>query len=256
MGCSLDESSDERCSRVFSVGGFIAPNLLLRFEAERLWQRRLDIDGIEYFRSADCQSVRGPFEKLRKEPDKNALTRSEREKANSIRNDLIDIVDACGLMGVAFGVSLADYNEVKARGPAEQRILGEVPYHFAYQLAMVHAALLLSREEDLRAELLGFVCDEHERYSAHAKSTYDELKRKNAEVSEQMGSLSYLDDRISPAIQMADLMAYEAMQKSSRWLDGNQNDRPEFNRLKKSVYKIEICTKPWLESFIEVNRIK
>ncbi|HEY6248727.1 MAG TPA: DUF3800 domain-containing protein [Candidatus Angelobacter sp.] len=258
MGCSMDESADHGSARVFSVGAFIAPHLMFWFEAERLWQNRLDKDGIEYFRSADCQSVQGSFKKLRSEPDKQALKRAEREKADSIRNDLIDIIGKCGLMGVAFGVSLADYEAVKSRGSEEKKILGDVPYHFAYQLAMTHSALMLSADTDLKFECLAFVVDEHEKYSAHSKQTYDDLKQKNPEVSAQMGSLTYLDDRRSPAVQMADLMAYEAMQKSLRWLDGIQEDRPEFKRLTKnhSVYKIEICTQAWLGDFIEVNRNK
>jgi hypothetical protein len=150
LPCCLDESTDQKCEQVFVVGGFIAPHLIQWFEAERLWQKRLEQYGIDYFRSSDCQSMRGPFEKLRREPAKNVLTRSERKKADSIRNDLIKLIVDCEFMGFGFGIFLADYEAVKRRGAEERRLLGPVPYHLAYQLAMTHAALILHDTDDLK----------------------------------------------------------------------------------------------------------
>jgi hypothetical protein len=53
---------------------------------------------------------------------------------------------------------------------------------------------------------------------------------------------------------MADLMAYESMRKADRLLNGLRDDTPEFARLKRIVYKIEMCDKQWLESFVEANQ--
>ena len=190
---------------------------------------------------------------MRGEPEKHALTHQEREKADSIRNDLIKIIVDHQLLGFGFGVFLEDYKSMKARGPQERALLGSVPYHLAYQLAMTHAALILHDTDNMKHEVLSFVCDEHEKYSFHAKATYEELKQKNPFVMENMGSLTYADDKNSAAVQMADLMAYEAMRKATQQLDGTLAETPEFTLLKKSVYKIEMCDISWLESYIAVN---
>jgi hypothetical protein len=119
---------------------------------------------------------------------------------------------------------------------------------------MTHIALILHDTDNLKRAVLGFVCDEHEKYSFHAKSTYDELREKNPAVRDNMGCLTYIDDKKSPAVQMADLMAYESMRRAVRRLDGRLEDTPEFTLLKPNVYKIEMCDKPWLEAFIDANR--
>jgi hypothetical protein len=252
LGCSLDESSDEKSERVFAVGGFIAPNLLAWSEAERLWQLRLEKDGLAYFRSADCQNVHGPFEKFR--ANRKSLAPAERQKVDSIRSDLIQVIITCGLMGFSFGLLMADYNELRSSSKDTARVLGDVPYHLAYQLAMTHSGQILN-ETNLQHEILGFVCDEHEKYASHAKTTYDELRIKNPQVAEYMGSLTYVDDKKSPAVQMADLMSYEAMHKSLRWLDKNPLDRKAFIELMPAIYKIEMGNKPWLEEFVRVNSV-
>ena len=153
LGCCLDESSDGKSERVFAVGGFIAPHLVLWAEAERLWQNRLDRDGLAYFRSVDCQNVHGPFEKFRAK--KNQLSRSERQKVDSIRSDLIQVIIKCGLMGFGFGLLMADYREIKKRG--RKGALGDAPYHLAYQLAMTHAGLILHETTNMREQILSFV---------------------------------------------------------------------------------------------------
>ena len=252
LGCCLDESSDQKSERVFAVGGFIAPNLPLWSEAERLWQIQLDKTRLSYFRSADCQNVHGPFEKFR--ANKNALTPAERQTVDSIRSELIQVILKCGLMGFAFGLLMADYTEVKNQSAEAARVLGDVPYHLAYQVAMTHAGLIL-HETNLQHEILGFVCDEHENYASHAKATYDQLRVKNPRVANNLGSLTYMDDKKSPAIPMADLMAYEAMHKSVRWIERIAEDRPAFTELKPAVFKIEMGHKAWLEEFVAVNSV-
>lgn len=253
LGCCLDESSDGATGQVFAVGGFIAPHLLAWFEAERLWQKRLEQDSLPYFRAVDCQSVRGPFEKFRS--NKTSLTVDERKKVDGIRHDLVDVLIKQHFLGFGFGLLMADYQQVRAQSAEAARLLGTVPYHLAYQMAMTHAALILHDTDDQQSNVLGFVCDEHETYAYHAKATYDELKSKNPIVSSNMGSLTYMDDKKSPAVQMADLMAYETMRKTLRWLRGETGDTPVFEQLKPVVYKIEMGNKAWLEDFVRVNEV-
>ena len=53
---------------------------------------------------------------------------------------------------------------------------------------------------------MAFLCDEHDK-SAEVKAIYDELKKMNPICGSCMGSLNYMEDEESPALQAADLLA-------------------------------------------------
>jgi len=55
-------------------------------------------------------------------------------------------------------------------------------------------------------ETLAFLCDEHDR-SVNVKAVYDKLKENNPTCAPWMGSLSYMDNEKSTALQAADLLA-------------------------------------------------
>ena len=131
VACYLDESADPKRQEVFAVTGVIA-HLVNWFEVERAWEERLRKDGLAYFRAADCETVRGPFEKFRS--DRHSLKYSERLQAEAVRSDLIDILQKNHLMASGSAMLMKDFNEVIKDDDAKF-ILGDDPYHICYRLA-------------------------------------------------------------------------------------------------------------------------
>src|SRR5579859_279264 len=89
LPCRLDESADGKREEVFCVSGLFGYPANW-FELERLWEKRLGADGLDYFRAVDCENVRGPFEKFR--ADHKSLQSEERQRAEKVRTDLIDLI--------------------------------------------------------------------------------------------------------------------------------------------------------------------
>jgi hypothetical protein len=58
----------------------------------------------------------------------------------------------------------------------------------------------------VNVETVAYLCDEHDR-SVNVKAVYDKLKENNPTCAPWMGSLSYMDNERSPALQAADLLS-------------------------------------------------
>jgi hypothetical protein len=55
----MDESTDQKQEQVFVVAGFLGDSRVW-FEVERHWNKRLDRDGLRYFRASEFNSLNSP----------------------------------------------------------------------------------------------------------------------------------------------------------------------------------------------------
>jgi hypothetical protein len=208
----LDESSDQKQKKVFTVGGFLQHGDQW-FELERDWQRVLQEEGIAYFRASDCAGVDGPFLKFRADSEK--VTDKDRQRAFAVRSRLLDSIQKADLIGVAVSIVIEDFNAIMATNQQARQCFNQDPFFTAYQLVMVETAKRVS--EQLPDEIIAFVYDENQKQS-QAEAVYVAVKEKNPAFGRYMGSLSHMDDKTTPALQAADLMASEARRDTEAWL--------------------------------------
>lgn len=199
FGCYMDDSADEQRKTVFSVGGFVAESEEW-FEVERHWNRRLEREGLDYFRTYDCINLEGEFRK--KLVDRHGLT-TARVIADAVLCDLKQIVATSNLFAYCLGVWMDDYRMV-ADEPDGRIVLNKDPYVFAHHQLI---GLVLKECIDFpRREVIAFLYDEHSK-AALLQSSWTNFKECNPTLAEYAGTLAPMDDRKTIAIQVADLLA-------------------------------------------------
>ncbi|HEX4426306.1 MAG TPA: DUF3800 domain-containing protein [Terriglobales bacterium] len=205
---ALDESSDRLQEKMFVVAGYLARQDEWT-EIERQWMRRLgqesDPEPIRYFSTSECMYLTGEFKRFsdpKRYPKPNGKI-----AANSVRDDLMGILRASSTMGFALGINLKDYRAIRKSARARKVLLAS-PYELAYMMTMMVVVGTCEDQMPERSgiETIAFLCDEHDR-SGNIKAVYDRLKDNNPESAPWMGTLTYRDNKKSPAIQAADLLA-------------------------------------------------
>ena len=206
MWAALDESTDRERKYTFVVAGYLGRQNHWA-NAQRKWMRRLAEDGLKYFSTNECMFLSGEFKKFR---DNEKYPKPlGRLAANKIRDDLYNIMCDEYVAGYALGVRMKEWKAIRKSARA-RKILHADPYIHMYTMMMVlitgdledeHLAGRLSTREGV-----AFLCDEHDK-GIKIKNAYNDLMRFNPSCAPWMGSLSYMDNEQSPALQAADLLA-------------------------------------------------
>jgi len=220
-----DESADGKMEHVLSAGGFIAKPSDF-FEAERLWQARLDADSIAYFHATDCQNLNKEFHKFRA----IGTLDQARARANGIKDDLIAIINKSqAILGVSVSLVIPDFNEVISTNAKALKHYGNDPAILTYRRLIV-AVLELIANDLGTGYSIAFEFDDHSHWE-RAERAYEELRGSAHDPHNMLGHIGHGDDKKIPALQMADLMAYEARYAAELWLAGRSLDRPTFKAL-------------------------
>lgn len=210
MFAAMDESADKEREHVFVVAGYLARQYDW-IEIERQWTLRLDQESdprpMQYFTSSECMHLTGEFARF-KDVRKYPKPRG-REAAKRVRNDLMEIMKNASVGGFAFGLPMKVYRAVR-RSARARKVLHSDPYVDMYTMTMIIIAGELE-DEYLEGvwparETVAYLCDGHNK-SADVQRIYDDLKNNNPNCARWMGSLSYMDNKKSPALQAADLLA-------------------------------------------------
>lgn len=203
----LDESTDQLQRNVFVVAGYLAtqPDWC---EIEHQWMQRLERQPspISYFKTSEWKYLPGQFRQFR---DQAAYPKPKgREAADAIKSDLEQIMRTSPVRGFGFGINLKDYRAVR-RSSRARRIFGPNPYENAYLMTFIRVVGTCQEEMPSRvnSEIVAFLCDESNR-SSNVKAVYDKLKEHNPRCGPWLGSLTYMDNEKSPALQAADLLAW------------------------------------------------
>jgi hypothetical protein len=195
----IDESADETRKEVYAVGTFLANEVYWRAIQDE-WAKRLAQDGIAYFRSADCKSLGGPFQALIRKYGKPKA----HDIANKLRSDLEDILLSYHWIGFGLGVIMPDYDEVFHITPAARMMYSEDPTETAYSQIMYEVALAVQRNAP-EAEVAYIIDDSS--YSGKIAEAFKATKRNHPELAKTMRTILPLDDRVTPCLQVADLIA-------------------------------------------------
>jgi hypothetical protein len=241
LGLYADDSHDEKMREIISAGALIGwpPSI---FEAERRWVKRLERDGIAYFRAVDCEHLTGEFDWHRRGWSLNVGSTI----ARSVRTDLVQIIKTKDGIG-GFGVSmmLKDFTEAINESPQAKSYWGMNPTIAVYKLLITTIVQLLERDwPESSGCPIALTFDDHAKWR-EAEAAYQQLKDSDPLCAERIGSIGHLDDKKHPPLQMADLMAYEARKRTLEWIAGGVEVRPVFKELTagQAVYYLGLARK-------------
>lgn len=260
IACYLDESFDPKQEGIFATGGLLGRGRPF-FELERRWEmlrKSPEID-IEYFKASECQRGSGQFERFLANPGQ--MTDAERIKLDGIWDKFLDIMLGDELeSAIIYGIGVVqdDFYEV-VKDPKAHAVLGDSPYWFAYQTAMIEAAFAMKTIK--AGDSVAFVCDEDEEHSPIAHDVYLAVKKKNPNAAQHMGSFSSASDHFCEPLQAADAAVYEvrrALHTSlGKWKNLFKQDslRWQFRKLaeRKRVWLIQYADRKFLEEVVKEN---
>lgn len=260
MWPALDESTDKKQKLAFVVAGYLARQDDWT-EIERLWMLRLekesDPEPMKYFSNSECNWLTGEFARFRKFPKPFG-----RQAANQVRSDLLEIVKKHPAFGFALGVGFKDYKAVRRKSARNKKVLLPDPYDHMYTMLMVIIAGDL--EDEYKAgtfpvrETVAYLCDEHDK-SVNVKAVYDELKKQNPICGQWMGSLSYMNNKESPALQAGDLLAglcKDEMLAMIRKGDVRRLASPEFRERMGPAVRFKCFDQPTLQQLVDANMLR
>jgi hypothetical protein len=252
----LDESADKERRHVFVVAGYIARQREWT-EIERKWQLRLEKEDdpypMKYFKNSECQRLSGEFARFRDE--RKYPKPKGKIAANQIRDDLLDILKGAAASGIAVGVLLKDYRAIRKNARA-RRVLPKDVYLTAYLEIIIQIAGDL-RDEMPSTETVAFLVDDHNS-APTLVGLYPELKRHNPLCAVWMGSIMAMDDKRSPALQAADLLASQCKDVLVE-MTTTPDDRKLRDTFKERVGRqVRVCymNKEFLERTVDANVLR
>jgi hypothetical protein len=207
----LDESSDKTQKDIFCVAAFLANERLWKPLEER-WVKRLQQDQVRYFRASDCKTVHGPFEHLRKV---HGSFDAAKKVADALRADLEDLLVPSRWIGFCLGVIIPEYKAVLQEFPEANRCYGKDPTVAAYQQIMYEVVRVVRK----KAKEFGvaFIVDAST-YSARIRHAFEAMKTNHPTIGQSAKTCAPFDDKETPALQMADLLASVTKDIFLEWL--------------------------------------
>lgn len=237
----IDDSADEKQEFVMVAGALMGTPQQWR-SVTRAWTERLRQHGIAYFRSTEYNSLRGQFQKFRNpiEYPKPEGTKA----AQRLRDDLEASLQA-KVLGLACFVNLKEFREVVQECKQLRKSFAPDPFNFAMQTVMRECAFAAQRHLKGTANRVAFVCDESSN-SVKLYQSYLNFKDKNVPVRATLGGMIHRDDKVTPALQAADMVAGLSKEVSLKYVRNGAEIPPTLPRLNGILWKIVSWNKPTL----------
>lgn len=250
LALSADDSADKSL-RLISAGAVVGfpPDM---FESESKWKQRLDTENVEYFRAYECQNLVGQFDAARR----NWTPSAARVIADSVRQDLVSILRSSpGLVAIGVSLLLDDFEQAIKESKRALDYYGSDETIALYKRLLITVMLLLEKDwPESKAFPIACEFDSHTNWKK-AESAYNELKERDWLYAERFGHIGHGNDKKIPALQMADMVAYESRLRTLSWLKKAGDLRKVFNKdsENRSVYYLGIVTKEDLLRFREIE---
>lgn len=243
----IDDSSDEKQERVVVAGAYIGfYKGWSKLWAE--WRQQLKNHNLDYFRATDYYSLRGEFQQFR-DPVKYPKPLGS-QAAKAALGDLERVIETNELAGIAVCVPMNLYSEVRKTEKHADEIFNPDAFHTAL-MALFKSSAEWVRDE-FPGDTVGFYCDDSSRSPIYA-ALYASFKQCNPGLAWFMQGLSHIDDKRSPQMQTADLMAHLArvhfLERFPNFNDGDValakiEDFPRLRKLK--VFSIQVWTRAYM----------
>jgi hypothetical protein len=254
----IDDSADEKQEDVVTAGAVVAAHGEWE-KIRRAWNKRLRADGLTYFRSTDYYSLSEQFSRYR-DPIKYPKPKGS-EAAKALRDDLETILKESPAIAIGVAIPVKLYRDFLATNPGADGKFGEDIFYSALQTLFIECARTVRDELPLgkngKENKIAFICDDTSRAPIYS-GAYANFKARNPKLAEMMLGLLHRDDKLTPPLQAADMMAsltkelalpclIDAVQMKKPLLVSSGSEAP---RLKDTVYKIVIWDHEWMERLL------
>jgi len=241
----IDDSADEKRQDVVVAGAFTGKfgqwsKLKLK------WNRALTREGISYFRSTEYYSLHGQFVKYR-DASKYPKPKGS-EAAARFRDDLERIVRSSGIVGRAVCIPMKLWNKMLSSDPFAPQIFTE-PFEIAVQILLAEISKDATKLIGA-GHLLTFVADESNA-AQRIERVYLEFKRINPNLKNLQG-FTHMDDKVTPPLQVADMMASVAKQTFMERLQSGAEVIPK--RLGDKIMAIQYLKEDYLTELLEKEK--
>lgn len=233
---AIDDSADRDRKKVIISAALVGDREQWA-SLSRVWTKRLQEDGLEYFKSSQCDNLRGQFMKYRDRP--TFPPPAGRQAADKVREDLDRIIRECDLVGVGAVIPVPLWNRLR-EDPEYAAVCCHDPYDWAVQTVWLQSTDVL--EKLGRGHLITHLHDEGSNRE-RIRALYGDYKRKNPRATRRFAGIRFLDDKQSPPIQAADIAASVVMKLALEWEANPAEAKPR--RLEQSIYRVNV----WDEAF-------
>jgi len=218
----FDESGSHDNSPILCVAGYI----FRKSEAIKLgreWKRVLRWKRLPYFRMSECAHGNGPFA---------TLTKAERIM---VQTRLIEAIKKHAVQGIAVTVNPIEYAAFKERLPVDQidHRLYENAYAFCAQTIMVGVSEFIERNPIVKSMAYFFEAGHSSASQAH-KIMEEMLKFPGRKHQFCYAGHAFVEKQKSPAIQAADLLAWQ-------WYTDKRHELEGWPRRKDCASLLEGC---------------
>jgi hypothetical protein len=256
-GGYYDESADDAS---FSVAGFIAPYDTW-IHLDWAWSDLVKVWKVKYFKASECVNGLGEFAQYRDNPldVKSRLKAHEWKKLQEAYTQFSDIIlkHADYLRGSGAVTYFEDFQKLIKEDPKAHALFMDHPYYVCLQAAL-HAST--DKMYEANATRLGEnklyikpIFDSHEEFSDIARIAYEKFRVKNTRAATVLLPLDYADDIDTPALQAADMLAYEARKHATN-LEHSKEMRPQMQRLLRVVETVKRLDYPTLKLIVDNQR--
>jgi hypothetical protein len=231
----LDDSGHKTAGLMVSAGFCAQRKTWADFRTG--WKGLLLKHKLDYFKSSECNHIDGQFRQFctGKYAQKN-----DKEKAKSIRKEFLDL--AAGYKGIAgFGVvvEMEPYARL-AHLPNALDILPEDPYREALSSLMFEIVnRVRSRDRNC---MVAFVHDDDQDCFRELHDCYCSFRKVNPKAAKHMGGFAGMDDKTTPELQFADLLANHTAYVGSK----SPSARQGFLEMKENIAYLGL----WDEAFL------
>jgi hypothetical protein len=240
-GGYFDESADDTS---FSVAGYTAPYDTW-IHLDWRWRDLTKAWNIKYFKASECENGLGEFAQYRDNPTnvKARLKQHEWEKLQLAKGQFIDAIckHADYIRGSGAVTSLKDFQRITSENAKAHALFMDHPYYVCLQATLSSATRTMFVENLRRSKenklYVKPIFDSHEDFSEIARIAYDRFREKNTRAATILLPLNYEDDIDTPALQVADMLAYEVRKYLTN--QGRTPDRPMREQLQKLLATIK-----------------
>jgi hypothetical protein len=242
LGMYLDDSKDGLQQVAVVSAGLVGTKIQWE-QFWAAWNKRLKQDDIDYFKHKECHNLTGQFKKFRS----LGPIPVARSAAEVIKNDLRGVIRSFGLSAFGVAVAMPDWNAL--RDAPGSRDFFSHPYETAMQSVMFETIKHVRRSH----QVIHFWHDDGNDFP-RLYEAYLDFKKKNPKIMKHVGGLRPLDDKITPPLQAADLIANEARKLASEWV--TTRALPELSKLKACIPVVSVWDKDRLWSLYQYHRKK
>lgn len=185
----FDESGHSSGTEFFALAAFVSDELEWA-QFDKQWRSALEQNGAPYLHMREFAHFRGPF------------TGWSEDRRRSLLGECVTAINSVNAIAVGAAMSVEDFNTLDHEGQSRM----QDPFFCCFQEVVRGVALnAVFEPEDHKAHM---VFSQQDEFRSKAMKLWNAIVH-DSDVRTRMGSLKFRNMRDVPALQAADLLAYE-----------------------------------------------